>query len=146
MEWVYTVLCLIALAVAGLCIVRSYWMLGFGSGSKRTFAWLGASMVFLLLAFVAMSGVQSERDKEDESQKREVQAMGFSAVIVDYTNNAEVKLRSECPNRDLLLYKRGDLWYVGTEEIDSSKPVVSESEVALRPEVKWWCSKPPIKN
>ncbi len=147
MEWVYSFLVVVALIAAAACIVGTAFNAGQnGPGSKRSYLMLGLALVFGVLSFVAMSGVQSERDKKRTPQKHQVEAMGFVSVSVRYTNNADVKLRSECPNRDLHLYKRGDIWYVGTEEIDSSKPVVSESEVARRPEVKWWCSKPPIKN
>ena len=147
MEWVYVLLAIVALIVASACVGFTAVNAGRrGPGSKRSYLTLGLAVVFGALSMLAMSGVQSERDKKKIPQKHEVELMGFSAVSVGYINNADVRLRSGCPNRDLHLYKRGGIWYVGTEEIDSSKPVVDEREVADRPEVKWWCSKPPIKN
>lgn len=147
MEWVYVLLAIAALIAAGCCIGKAGLNIGVdGPGSKSSYLMLGLAVVFVALSFAAMLGMLSEQGRKKESQKREVQAMGFSAVSVEYTNNAGVKLRSQCLSREIHLYKRDELWYVGTEGVNSSKPVVNESEVARRPEVKWWCSKPPIKN
>ena len=145
MELFYIVLFIVSMFVAVGCILRAVYAT-YGPFAKKSLIWLGVAVFSIVVGLVSLDNLNSIRDQTKESQKQELQAKGFVGVTVEFTENADVKLRSECPNRDLLLYKRGDLWYVGTEEIDSSKPVVSESEVALRPEVKWWCSKPPIKN
>lgn len=138
MELVYTILTVIFL-VAGtvLCLLAFF---------IRDWKSLGVAFALIAASFATTYGLQSERNADKLLQVQYLKGLQFQNVEIGYKNNADVSLPEKCQHGQLFLYKRQGSWFVGTEEIQSEKPVINAQEVLERPEVKWWCAKPPIKN
>lgn len=138
MELVYTILTIIFLVVGALLVFLGLFI--------RDWKSVGIAFVLIAAAFATTYGLQSERNAEKLLQVQHLRGLQFQNVEVGYKNNADVSLPEKCQHGQLFLYKRQGNWFVGTEEIQSKKPVLNAHEVLERPEVRWWCSKPPIKN
>lgn len=112
-----------------------------GVSKKRTWVFLPL-LVILVISFI---GLSHEGGVERDTNAEELKSMGFSHVKMLFNSGADVASFSSCPTA-LQLNKTAGQWVVVTDEIASEKPVVDEKELFDREEIKWWCSKPPIKN
>lgn len=104
------------------------------------------AIVLVAATFVAAHDLQLQEDSDKRLQAQHLNSLGFQKVIVLDKDKADVSLSVECHRKRIFLYMRKNDWFVGTEAIQSAKPVADANELANRSAVRRWCSSAPIEN
>lgn len=99
----------------------------------------------VIIGVIGFMGSLHVGNVEKDTNAKELKSMGFTHVNMLFNSGADVASFASC-SPELRLNKTAGHWVVVTDEIASEKPVVDEKELFGRKEVKWWCSRPPIKN
>lgn len=98
------------------------------------------SGIALILSFFI--GGQVKASRESDSNKAELESLGFRVVDMNYTLEARVSLPGYPIGCRITLKSQDKNWYASVAGAKDGRPVIDAAEVSQRSAVKHWCGQP----